>query len=179
LAGVGKNRSDNGKPRSEPQGGTLAPGGGEARAARIERMIGPAVEALGCTVWGVELVVQGRKTTLVIYIDREQGVSIEDCEAVSHQVSGILDVEDPIAGAFTLEVSSPGLDRILFKLEQYAESVGETLDVRLREPFEGRRRVRGRLAGIEDGDIVLHVDDAEYLLPLEWIQRARIVPRFD
>ncbi len=177
MAALAKRRS--GKPRAAAEPPRPKPEEIGRRSARIEELITPAVEGLGCAVWGVELKTQGRKTTLVVYIDREEGVSIEDCEAVSHQVSGILDVEDPIAGEYTLEVSSPGIDRILFRMEQYAESVGETLDVRLKEPFEGRRRLKGRLAGVEDGDIVLQVDGDEYLLPLDWIQRARVVPRFD
>ena len=94
-------------------------------------------------------------------------------------MSALFDVEEPISGQYTLEVSSPGMDRILFHLEQYVESVGETVDVRLSQPFEGRRKLTGVLAGVEDDEIVVHVGDDEYLLPLEWIQRARIVPRFE
>lgn len=142
-------------------------------------MITPVVESLRCGLWGIDLQTQGRNSTLRIYIDREEGVSVEDCEAVSRRVSALMDVEEPLPGNYTLEVSSPGMDRILFRMEQYAESVGETVDVRLIRPFEGRRRLTGLLAGIEDDEIVLRVEDDEYLLPLEWIQRARIVPRFE
>lgn len=164
--------------RSGPGAGPK-PGARRARPEEIEALIAPLVTALGCALWGVELNMQARHSVLRIYIDREEGVSVEDCEAVSRRVSAVLDVEEPLPGNYTLEVSSPGMDRILFRLEQYAESVGETVDVRLIRPFEGRRRLTGQLAGVEDDEIVLRVDEDEYLLPLDWIQRARIVPRFD
>lgn len=155
-----------------------APGRG-GRVAEIEALIAPLVAALDCGLWGVELNASGRHTVLRIYIDHEDGVTIDHCAAVSRRVAAVLDVEDPLSGNYTLEVSSPGMDRVLFRLEQYAESVGETVDVRLIRPFEGRRRLTGVIAGVEDDEIVLQVDGDEYLLPLEWIQRARIVPRFE
>jgi ribosome maturation factor RimP len=96
---------------------------------------------------------------------------------VSEQVSGILDVEEPITGEYTLEVSSPGLDRQLFRLAQYARYIGETLEVRLRSAFEGRRKFKGVLKGIEGEDVVIQVDDHEFLLPYEVIEKARIQPR--
>ncbi|HSG88677.1 MAG TPA: ribosome maturation factor RimP [Pseudomonadales bacterium] len=167
---------------SDGSAGDRTPKSGAGRRARpeeIEAMITPVVESLRCGLWGIDLQTQGRNSTLRIYIDREEGVSVEDCEAVSRRVSALMDVEEPLPGNYTLEVSSPGMDRILFRMEQYAESVGETVDVRLIRPFEGRRRLTGLLAGIEDDEIVLRVEDDEYLLPLEWIQRARIVPRFE
>jgi ribosome maturation factor RimP len=170
-------------PRSpDRSGGAKTPKSGAARRARpeqLEAMITPVVESLNCGLWGIDLQTQGRNSTLRIYIDRENGVSVEDCESVSRRVSALMDVEEPLPGNYTLEVSSPGMDRILFRMEQYAESIGETVDVRLIRPFEGRRRLTGVLAGIEDDEIVLRVEEDEYLLPLEWIQRARIVPRFD
>ena len=155
------------------------PGGSERRAADIEALIRPLVAAAGCELWGFELLPSGRHSTLRIYIDREEGVSVDDCATVSRRVSAVFDVEEPISGQYTLEVSSPGMDRVLFRLEHYAESVGETVEVKLSQPFEGRRRLTGVIAGVEDDEIVVQVDEDEYLLPLEWIQRARIVPRFE
>lgn len=154
-------------------------GGSQRRAADIEALISPLVAAAGCELWGFELLPSGRHSTLRIYIDREEGVSVDDCEAVSRRVSAVFDVEEPISGQYTLEVSSPGMDRILFRLEHYAESVGETVEIRLNQPFEGRRKLTGVLAGVEDDEVVVQVGEDEYLLPLEWIQRARIVPRFE
>ena len=122
---------------------------------------------------------QGKHSVLRIYIDGDDGVTIDDCERVSKQVSDLLDVEDVLASSYTLEVSSPGMDRLLFKPEQYAESIGETVDVRLNYPFEGRRRVVGALTGLENDEIVVQVEDSEFLIPLSNVQRARIVPRFE
>jgi ribosome maturation factor RimP len=153
--------------------------GRRSRQAEIEHLLSPVIQALDCELWGIELSTRGRNSLLRIYIDREEGVSIEDCEAVSRRVGRLLDVEEPITGNYTLEVSSPGMDRILFRIEHYAQYVGETVDVRLVRPFEGRRRLTGILAGVEGDEVRVQVDEEEFLLPLEWIQRARIVPRFE
>ena len=129
--------------------------------------------------WGVEFISQGRHSVLRVYIDRPEGILIDDCEAVSRQVSGILDVEDPISGEYTLEVSSPGMDRPLFTLEQFAKHAGEQVKIRLRSPYEGRRNYQGILRGVEEQDVVVLVDDHEYLLPIDSIDKANIIPRFD
>jgi ribosome maturation factor RimP len=120
---------------------------------------------------------QGKHSVVRIYIDSPSGISVEDCATVSQQVSAILDVEDPITGEYTLEVSSPGMDRLLFVLEQYAEYIGEIVELRLRSAFEGRRRFKGVLQGIEGEDIVIRSDDHEYLLPFGEIEKARVQPR--
>lgn len=99
---------------------------------QITDLLGATIEALGFELWGVEYLSQGRHSLLRIYIDAEQGISVDDCALVSHQVSAVLDVEDPISGEYTLEVSSPGMDRLLFRLDQYPGFVGEVVDVRLR-----------------------------------------------
>ena len=140
-------------------------------------MLQPTVEALGYELWGLEHLVQGRHSVLRVFIDSPAGISVDDCAAVSEQVSGVLDVEDPITGEYTLEVSSPGMDRQLFRLEQYAGYIGETVEVRLRSAFEGRRKFKGVLKGIEGEDIVIQVDDHEFLLPYGAIEKARIQPR--
>jgi ribosome maturation factor RimP len=140
-------------------------------------MLQPTVEALGYELWGLEHLVQGRHSVLRVFIDSPAGISVDDCAAVSEQVSGVLDVEDPITGEYTLEVSSPGMDRQLFRLEQYAGYIGETVEVRLRSAFEGRRKFKGVLKGIEGEDVVIQVDDHEFLLPYGAIEKARIQPR--
>ena len=145
----------------------------------LETLLSPTVTALGLRVWGIEYLGQGKHSVLRIYIDRNEGVTIEDCEAVSKQVSEVLDVEGTLTSSYTLEVSSPGMDRLLFKPEQYAESIGETVDVRLNYPFEGRRRVVGALTGLENDEVVVQAEDSEYQIPLSNVQRARIVPRFE
>lgn len=140
-------------------------------------MLETTIEALGFELWGVEYLSQGRHSLVRIYIDAEAGISVDDCAAVSAQVGSVFDVEDPITGEYTLEVSSPGMDRLLFKLEQYSGYVGEIVDLRLRGAFEGRRKFKGVLKGVEGEDIVIQVDDHEYMLPHSAIEKARVQPR--
>jgi ribosome maturation factor RimP len=144
---------------------------------QITDLLGATVDALGFELWGVEYLSQGRHSILRVYIDAENGITVEDCARVSEQVGSILDVEDPITGEYTLEVSSPGMDRLLFRLDQYPGYVGEMVELRLRAPFEGRRKFKGVLTGIEGEDVVIRVDDHEYLLPHSAIDKARIQPR--
>lgn len=146
---------------------------------KISELVQMTVAAAGCAIWGVEYQAAGKRSRLRVYIDKSGGVSIGDCERVSHDLSDLLDLEGVIGGSYDLEVSSPGLDRILFNAEQYAGHVGETVDVRLNFPFEGRKRFVGLLAGVEDGQALVRIEDEEYLLPLENVQRARVVPTFD
>jgi ribosome maturation factor RimP len=146
---------------------------------QIEELITPTIEALDALVWGVEYLSQGKYSLLRIYIEREDGVSVDLCAEASRHVSDLLDVEEIMPEAYTLEVSSPGMDRLLFKPGQYLAHVGEKLDVRLSYPYEGRKKIIGLLAGIEDDSVVLQLDSDEYLLPLENVQKARIVPVFD
>ena len=147
------------------------------REQQILALLEPTVEAMGFELWGLEYLSQGKHSLLRVYIDGENGITVDDCAAVSEQLSSVLDVEDPIHGEYTLEVSSPGMDRLLFKLEQYAGYVGEVVELRLRSAFEGRRKFKGVLKGIEGEDVVVQVDDHEYLLPHSAIDRARIQPR--
>ena len=150
-----------------------------SKLEQLQALLAPVVEALGYECWGVEFISQGRHSVWRVYIDRPEGILIDDCEAVSRQVSGILDVEDPISGEYTLEVSSPGMDRPLFTLEQFAKHAGEQVKIRLRSPYEGRRNYQGILRGVEEQDVVVLVDDHEYLLPIDSIDKANIIPRFD
>ena len=143
---------------------------------QLQEMIEPAVTGLGLELWGLEY--QTGKTSLLrIFIDGPEGVSVDDCARVSHQVSGILDVEDPITENYTLEVSSPGMDRPLFKIEHFAEFRGHMVQLRLRVPYEGRRNFKGQLNGVEGDEVLLIVDGEEYVLPYELIDRANIVPQ--
>ncbi len=149
-----------------------------AKIKQLEELIKPTVEALELQLWGLEFQSAGKRSTLRIYIDGPEGVTVDDCARVSHQVSGVLDVEDPITEQYMLEVSSPGMDRPLYTLEQYQAYVGHVIEAKLRVPFEGRRRFKGVLNGVEGDEILLVVDDTEYLLPIDYIERARLVPQF-
>ena len=149
-----------------------------AKDTQLTELLGPIVESMNFIFWGLEFVVQGRNTMLRVYIDHENGINVDDCAAVSRQLSATLDVEDPITQEYTLEVSSPGMDRPLFTLEQYQQYVNHIIELRLRMPFEGRRKFKGQLTGFEQEDIVLYVDNHEYLLPFELIEKANVVPQF-
>jgi ribosome maturation factor RimP len=143
----------------------------------ITDMLETTIEALGFDLWGVEYLSQGRHSLVRIYIYAQKGISVDDCAAVSVQVGSVFDVEDPISGEYTLEVSSPGMDRLLFRLDQYAGYIGERVELRLRSAFEGRRKFKGILKGIEGDDVVIQADDHEYLLPHSAIEKARVQPR--
>jgi len=150
-----------------------------SKLEQLQALLAPVVEALGYECWGVEFLSQGRHSLLRVYIDHANGILVEDCEKVSRQVSGVLDVEDPISSEYTLEVSSPGMDRPLFTLDQFARHVGEQVKIKLRVPYEGRRNFQGLLRGVEEQDVVILVEDHEYLLPIDSIDKANIIPRFD
>jgi ribosome maturation factor RimP len=149
------------------------------RDDRLKALIEPIANAFGCELWGLEFSAAGRNGLLRVYIDKEGGVAIEDCERISRQLGALLDVENPIPGEYTLEVSSPGMDRPLYSLEQFRRFVGAEISVRLRAAFEGRRKFQGILAGVEDGEIVLRSGEHEYLFPLTDIERANLLPKFD
>ncbi|MBE01929.1 ribosome maturation factor RimP [uncultured Marinobacter sp.] len=151
-----------------------------AKLKQLEDLLRPVVEGMGYTFWGLEFRSQGHHSLLRVFIDDAQnGITIDDCEKVSRQISGVMDVEDPIQTEYTLEVSSPGMDRPLFRLEQYQNFAGHQVQVRLRMAFEGRRKFQGVLKGVEGEDVVVVVDDHEYLLPFDSIERANIVPVFE
>jgi ribosome maturation factor RimP len=145
----------------------------------LEQMVSPVIAALGCELWGLEYLTQGRYTTVRIFIDGPNGVSLEDCERVSRQVSAVFDVEDPIDGEYTLEVSSPGMDRPLYSEAQYARYVGETISVRLRIARDGRRRFKGVITKVESGDVFLQVDNKEVQLSINTIDKANVEPRYE
>lgn len=149
-----------------------------AKHDALEALIVPVVEAMGCEFWGMEYLSQGRNATLRIFIEKEDGVQLEDCEKVSRQVSAVMDVEDPIAGEYTLEVSSPGMDRPLYTLAHYARYAGEKVELRLRAPFDGRRRFAGLIVGVEGDEVVVRVDNEEFLFTVDSIEKANIVPQF-
>lgn len=150
-----------------------------SKQEQLEQLIAPIATSLDCELWGLEYLTQGRYTTLRIFIDAENGVSLEDCEKVSRQISSVMDVEDPIDGEYTLEVSSPGMDRPLYKTSHYARYVGETVNVRLRVARDGRRRFKGVITKVENDDVFLMVDNQEIQLAVDAIDKANVVPRFD
>ena len=145
---------------------------------QLTEMIQPVVEGLGCELWGIEKQSSGSNSTLKVYIDAERGVDIEDCARISRQVSSLLDVEEPLLGEYTLEVSSPGMDRKLFRLDQFEAFEGATVRIQLKKAFDGRLKYSGLLRGVDGDEIILLIDDAEILFPIEVIEKANVVPKF-
>lgn len=148
-------------------------------AIDLEQLLEPSVRAMGCELLGIEYRPHVHGGLLRLYIDKPGGVLIDDCERVSHQVSGVLDVEDVVAGKYTLEVSSPGLDRPLFKPEQYPPYVGEIVRITTAVAVDGRRKFRGELKRVLDTQVVVEVDGAEFEIPFAAISKTRLVPDFD
>jgi len=139
-------------------------------------LLTPVVTALGYELVGVEQIMQGRHSLLRIYIDTDEGINVDDCARVSHQISGVLDIEDPVKGEYSLEVSSPGLERPLFTLAHFERFTGQQARLVLSVPQRGRRKMTGRLDGVHDGRVVLSVDGEELSLTLQEIDKARLVP---
>lgn len=149
-----------------------------SRHSQLDSLVRPVVEGLGYELWWVEFRSQGKKSLLRVTIDSPAGINVDDCASISRQLSAVLDVEDPIGTEYSLEVSSPGMDRELHELAHYRLCAGNDVRLRLRAPYEGQRKFQGMLKGVEDEDVVLIVDEHEYLLPLDLIEKANIVPRF-
>ena len=145
---------------------------------RLTEMFAPSVEDLGYELVGIEYVRAGKHSTLRVYIDQEAGILVDDCAAVSRQIGALMDVEDPITNEYTLEVSSPGLDRPLFSAKQYAEFIGDQVKVQLRMPIQNRRRWKGVIEGVEGEIISINVDGTVERFALSNIQKANIVPKF-
>ncbi|MFO6426013.1 ribosome maturation factor RimP [Escherichia coli] len=143
---------------------------------KLTEMITAPVEALGFELVGIEFI-RGRTSTLRIYIDSEDGINVDDCVHVSHQVSAVLDVEDPITVAYNLEVSSPGLDRPLFTAEHYARFVGE--EGRSHYPYGGtnRRKWQGVIKAVDGEIIAVTVEGKDEVFALSNIQKANLVPQ--
>ncbi|MGQ9658929.1 MAG: ribosome maturation factor RimP [Thermochromatium sp.] len=136
------------------------------------------VESLGYELVGVEYFRQGSRATLRVYIDHERGITLDDCTVVSHQLSGVLDVENPISDRYDLEVSSPGLDRPLVLPEHFGRFAGRRVRVRLSEKVEGRRKLEGVLLGLAQGSIALRAEGRDWAIPMTYIDSARLIPDF-
>ena len=150
-----------------------------AKLEALTEMLKPAAEALGYEFLGIEYVGQGIHSVLRIYIDHEDGIKVDDCTKVSHQASGILEVEDPIASQYTLEVSSPGMDRPLFTLPHFEKVVGQEISVRCHLGVDGRRKFKGVLNKIEAHNLIITVDNQEYEVDFHDVDKANLVPVFD
>lgn len=152
------------------------------KASEISALLAPTVESLGLELLGAEYLPAPGGAVLRLYIDvpedagAERSVGIDECEAVSREVSAQLDVEDPISGNYTLEVSSPGIDRPLFAPPQFARFLGETAKVGLKLPQDGRRRLQGVISQVEGDIITFEVDGHPIAVAFDNIDKARLVP---
>ena len=142
----------------------------------LTKLLEPAIERLGYELSDLEVKLGGRDGVIRLFIDKADGVGLEDCETVSRQISSLLDVEDPVPGHYVLEVSSPGLDRRLTKLEHFQRFMGEDVRVKLRFPIAGRRNFRGALKAADEENIEVDVDGESHRLPVATIQSARLIP---
>lgn len=151
------------------------------RVGPVERQvmetIAPSLEAMGYTLVRVKQFARPRGSTLQIMAERKDAaaMTVEDCEAISRQISALLDVADPIRGAYDLEVSSPGIDRPLVKAEDFLRYAGFETKIETGHPIEGRKRFRGELKGLEGDEVVIQVDNAEYRIPFLAIEEAKLV----
>lgn len=145
-----------------------------AVSAQLQATIQAVVESLGFVLWGIQWVMRGQ--VLRVYIDAQAGIQVDDCATVSRQLSAVLDAEDPSDSRYTLEVSSPGLDRPIFTLAQCADWCGALLQIRLRVPVDGRKKWQGRLIQVEKEQITLQTTDTVLTCRFDQVETARIIP---
>lgn len=146
---------------------------------RLEQLLAPVVTALGYELVLLEFNPSSKHGLLRLYIDNAAGITVEDCERVSREVAATMDVEDPIKTAYSLEVSSPGLDRPLVTPAHYARFMNEQARIQLTAPLNGRRRFVGWIRGITDSVVSLQTAEGPVEIPLAEIERARLVPEYD
>jgi len=146
---------------------------------KIENTLKPTVESMGFDWWGMEYLPAGRHTLLRIFIEKADGtVNSDETHAVCKQISAILDVEDVISSEFRLEVSSPGMDRLLFTPEQYARYEGKEVQVRTSLAILGRRRFKGLMTKVTDSGFEMEIDGELFEIPFDLIEKANVVPQF-
>jgi len=146
--------------------------------ALLEGIVEPVVTGMEYEYVGLEYIPQGKHSVLRIYIDKPEGINVDDCSAVSHQISAVLDVEDPIKGEYNLEVSSPGLDRPLFSLAQFEKFVEHQCSIRMKSPIDGQRKFTGVIQSVENDAVILVLSDKSVTLPIDLMDKANLVPEF-
>lgn len=142
-------------------------------------LLEPVVNGMGYELVEIEYNPSMKHGVLRLYIDKDSGILVEDCSAVSHQVSAVLDVEDPISGHFNLEISSPGMDRPLRRAEDFQRFSGEVVKIKTSMAFEGQSNFKGRLKGLDEDLVIVECENKEVRLPITSIDKARLVPDFD
>lgn len=140
----------------------------------LDNLLNSVVTGLGYELWGYEYRPQQESALLRVFIDHKNGINIDDCSKVSRQLSATMDVEDPIPVAYIMEVSSPGIDRVLFKPEHYLPYIGETIKIRTRIPLDNRRNFRGTILECSEDSVTIKVDNDLFNIPFDSIDRARL-----
>ncbi|MGY0399653.1 MAG: ribosome maturation factor RimP [Ostreibacterium sp.] len=147
---------------------------------QLSELLKPSVESLGYELVGVEYHPNSVNALIRVYIDKADGINLDDCVAVNEQVSGVLDVEDPIVGQYTLEISSPGLDRPLFTVLDFKKFVGSQAKIRLSCPIEGQRNFKGILFSVAEETFLLEEQDGKQIkIDINMVEVARLIPTFD
>ncbi|QBR83223.1 ribosome maturation factor RimP [Legionella israelensis] len=141
---------------------------------KLKQLLQPVIEDAGYQLWGIEYLAQGKHSLLRIYIDKPEGIGIDDCERVSKQVSSLLDVEDPISGNYNLEVSSPGIPRPLFFTWQYKKYIGSDVQLKLIKPLKNKRKITGTIASVSDDAVVLEIDQEQHEILFFAIAKANL-----
>ncbi len=142
----------------------------------LTELFEPVIQSMGYELVGIEFQGSTQHGTLRVYIDHENGIGVDDCVAISHQISAILDVEEPIQQAYDLEVSSPGINRPLFKAQDYEQYLGHSAKIKMAVPLNGRRNFKGVLQGVIDSrSVQIMVDNEGYDLPISDIAKANLV----
>lgn len=140
----------------------------------IEHLLAPVIEDMGYILWGCEYMAQGKHSLLRVYIDRESGIGIEDCELVSREVSALLDVEDPISANYRLEISSPGIPRPLFYDWQYQRYAGHEVSLKLSKPLSGKRKITGTIISADNDGLQLQIGDEQQEIFISNIVKANL-----
>ena len=145
---------------------------------KLYELVEPITDDLNYILWGIEIIGDG-KQTICIYIDHENGVSVDDCQKVSRQVSAIFDVEDPISGKYTLEVSSPGMNRRVFNIIQAEALIGFNVKAVLNEPINSQLKFKGKLVKVDNNDVYLLLEDGKQIdFDFETLKKMRVSPVF-
>lgn len=142
----------------------------------LTQLIEPIILDLGFSLWGVEYLPQKNSAILRVFIDHENGINVNDCAKSSREISGVLEVEDPIKGAYVLEVSSPGMDRVLFNAEQFSQYLDEFVVVKLAQPVKGARNIKGTIKSVNEDQIVVANEVTEYDFEMANVMKARLKP---
>jgi ribosome maturation factor RimP len=153
------------------------------RNIALEEVIAPVVQGLGYTFVGLQYLPQGGHSVLRVYVDKPGGIDIDECARISRQIDAVMEVRAPIQGRYTLEVSSPGLDRLLFTPTQFFEQRGKMVSIRIAAPIEGRRNFKGILESVEPEGVTLRMEDNSVnsdTVKLAFIDivEARLVPEW-